>query len=81
MTILRIAVDDEQVGALKMLLETVPFVRDVQEEAGQKSSDSLSSLKQLKAIIESAKGKNLFSEIEDPVEWQRQLRREWDRDF
>jgi len=81
MTILRIAVDDEQVGALKTLLETVPFVRDVQEEAGQKSSDSLSSLNQLKAIIESAKGKNLFSEIEDPVEWQRQLRREWDRDF
>lgn len=81
MTILRVAVDDEQVDALKHLLETVPFVRDVQEEEVQQSSNPASSLKQLQAIIASAKGKNLFAEIEDPVEWQRQLRKEWDRDL
>ncbi len=28
-----------------------------------------------------SKGKDLFKNIEDPSEWQREIRKEWDRDF
>jgi hypothetical protein len=31
--------------------------------------------------MEEAEGKNLFADIKDPSEWQRELRKEWDRDF
>lgn len=81
MTILRVAVDDEQVGALKHLLETVPFVRDVQEEVKEDSLSAPSVASQIKSIIASATKNNLFSEIDNPVEWQRQLRKEWERDI
>ena len=78
MTTLRVTVDDEQVDALKHLLQSVSFVKDVQEEKSEQiitDEPSLSTLNQMKAILASAKGKNLFAYIEDPVEWQRQLRK------
>ncbi|MES2274537.1 MAG: hypothetical protein V4592_00850 [Bacteroidota bacterium] len=33
------------------------------------------------AILDKAKGKDLFESIEDPVQWQRDIRDEWERDF
>lgn len=84
MTILRVAVEDEQAGALKHLLEAVSFVKDVQEEVKQPTAETPSpapALDKIKAILASANGKELFADIEDPVEWQRQLRKEWERDI
>ena len=53
MTILKIAVEDEQA-----------------DYCGER----------IKKILDEAKGKDLFKDIEDPSEWQRELRKEWDRD-
>lgn len=36
---------------------------------------------QLKKILEEIKDKNLFPEIKDPSECQREIRKEWDRDW
>ncbi|MCJ8208742.1 hypothetical protein MUY27_03420 [Mucilaginibacter sp. RS28] len=83
MTILRVAVDDEQAEALIKMLEEVPYVKKIEEEHEQTSQvkEPETAYQRIKKLLDEAKGKDLFKEIEDPVEWQRQLRREWDRDF
>ncbi|MFD1258796.1 hypothetical protein ACFQ3S_18455 [Mucilaginibacter terrae] len=84
MTTLRVTVDDEQVDALKHLLRSAAFVKDVQEEKSEHlmyEGTSLSVLDRVKALLAAAEGKNLFADIKDPVEWQRQLRKEWERDI
>ena len=45
------------------------------------NDDELSRYHRIKKIMEEAEGKNLFADIKDPSEWQRELRKEWDRDF
>lgn len=40
-----------------------------------------SQLERITTILNDYKGRNFFATIKDPVEWQRELRREWDRDF
>lgn len=83
MTTLRITVDDENAGMLKKLLKEVSFVKSVEEEKviEKGTSSKETSLERIKKILDEAIGKNLFKDIEDPVEWQRELRKEWDRDF
>lgn len=83
MTTLRITVDDENAGMLKKLLKEVSFVKSVEEEKviEKGTSSKETSLERIKKILDEAKGKNLFKDIEDPVEWQRKIRKEWDRDF
>lgn len=83
MTTLRITVEDENAGTLKKLLQEVSFVKSIEEESvvEKDSGGKETSLERIKKILEEAKGKNLFKDIEDPVEWQREVRKEWDRDF
>jgi hypothetical protein len=83
MTILKITVEDEQVDTLRKLLQEVSFVKSVEEEpvVSIESDKKESAVEQIKKILEEAMDKNLFKEIKDPVEWQRELRKEWDRDF
>jgi hypothetical protein len=84
MTTLKITVEDENAEIVKKLLREVSFVKSVEEESqsttGAKVSVKETSLDRIKKILDEAKGKNLFQDIEDPVEWQRELRKEWDRD-
>jgi hypothetical protein len=83
MTILKVTVEDEQADMLRKLLQEVSFVKNVEEDTTGNDvpvSDE-SSYHKIKEILNKAKGKNLFADIKDPVEWQRELRKEWDRDF
>jgi len=79
MTILKVMVDDDRADELKRLLHSIDIVKAVEEE--QHSSDKNSSYNRIKSILDTAKSKELFKDIGDPVEWQRSIRKEWDRDF
>lgn len=46
-----------------------------------KSLSELTAYERIKTIMKSAERKELFKEIEDPSEWQRTIRNEWERDF
>jgi hypothetical protein len=84
MTTLKITVEDEKADQLKELLLGIAFVKNVGAEEPVLETSSKrpeSSYERLKEILESAKGKDLFKDIEDPSEWQRQIRKEWERDF
>jgi len=84
MTILKVTVEDEQADLLRKLLQEVPYVKNIEEDHqtnDNPTSTSESSNEKIKKILDKAKGKGLFKDIKDPVEWQRELRREWDRDF
>jgi hypothetical protein len=80
MTILKVIVDDEQADALKKLLHGIDIVKSVEEEQFG-NDDPNSSYNRVKWILESSKEKELFKDITDPVEWQRNIRKEWDRDL
>ncbi|MDB4905154.1 MAG: hypothetical protein JWQ63_4435 [Mucilaginibacter sp.] len=84
MTILKVTVEDEQADNLRKLLQEVPFVKNIEEENltdNNKIKITESSYERIKKILDEAKGKNLFKDIEDPSEWQREIRKEWERDF
>jgi Xaa-Pro aminopeptidase len=80
MTILKVTVEDDQVDELKKLLHEIDIVKSIEEEQTVEE-DSDSSYSRIKRILDSAKGKNLFKDIDDPVQWQREIRKEWDRDL
>jgi hypothetical protein len=84
MTILKITLEDEQAVSLKNLLKNVAYIKKIEEESVVSENgvfDKMSSLERIKQILEDAKGKDLFKDIKDPSEWQREIRKEWDRDF
>jgi len=84
MTILKVTVEDDQVGLLRKILQETSFVKNIEEEYSS-HDDSIdkqeSSNERIKNLLNKAKEKNLFADIKDPVGWQRELRKEWDRDF
>jgi hypothetical protein len=82
MTILKITVEDEQADQLRNLLQAVSFVKNIEEEHLSKTNpvESDPPYEKIKKLLEEAKGKNLFKDI-DPSAWQRAIRKEWDRDF
>jgi Mn-dependent DtxR family transcriptional regulator len=84
MTTLKIVVDDDRAGMLKNLLQEISFVKSVEEDHKVMENNrrvNETSLDRIKKILDKAKGKDLFKDIEDPSEWQRELRKEWDRDL
>jgi hypothetical protein len=83
MTVLKITVEDEQADLVRKLLHGVSFVKSIEEEPVVKLElpEKGSTVDRIKKILDEAKHKNLFTDIKDPVEWQRELRKEWDRDF
>ena len=82
MTIIKVTVEDESAELLKKLLQEVSFVKNIEQEPViDHSKAENSSYERLKKILDDAKGKNLFADIKDPVEWQREIRKEWDRGF
>lgn len=83
MTVLKITIKDEQVELVKNLLRemSINIEEEKEENVELIAPKAESAVERIKKILESAKGKDLFKEIEDPSEWQRQIRKEWDRDF
>jgi len=83
MTTLKVIVEDEQAEQLIKFLQEVSFVKSVEEDHAvvNELNEPETSYHRIKKILDSAKGKDLFKDIEDPSEWQRQIRKEWDRDF
>ena len=84
MTTFRVVVEDEQAGLLKKLLQEVSFVKSVEEEPLTTTAvlqEPESAYEKLKKIQQEIGDKELFKDIKDPVEWQREMRKEWDRDF
>jgi len=82
MTTLIVKVDDERTESLKKILSEIPYVQGVKEEEKSATvSEPSTQYERIKKIVEAAKGKNLFADIKDPAEWQREIRKEWDRDL
>lgn len=82
MTTLIVKVDDERTESLKKILSEIPYVHEVEEEqSNNQLKEPSEQYQRIKAILEKAKGKDLFKDIKDPSEWQREIRKEWDRDF
>ena len=82
MTIIKVTVEDESADLLKKLLREVSFVKNVEEEISiNKLQEPGSPYERLKEIQQEIGDKNLLKEIKDPSEWQREIRKEWDRDF
>jgi hypothetical protein len=81
MTTLIITVDDERTESLKKILYDIPYIKNIAVKASDEAEGEPTQLDKIKAILNASKGKGLFQDIEDPVEWQRNIRKEWDRDF
>lgn len=83
MKVLKVTVEDDSANLLKKLLQEVSFVKNVEEEQSPTSSfqEPESPYERIKKIQQEIGDKNLFKDIKDPSEWQREIRKEWDRDF
>ena len=82
MTTFKVVVEDEQAGLLKKLLEQVSFVKSIEEASiDNEHQETESTLERIKKIQQDIGNKTLFKDIKDPVEWQREIRKEWDRDL
>jgi hypothetical protein len=84
MTTLKVTVEDEKADQLKELLQGIDFVKSV--ETAEPVADShlqepTTAYERLKKIQQEIGDKELFKGIKDPSEWQREIRKEWDRDF
>ena len=67
---------------LKKLLQDISFVKTAEETTVvNQLKEPETQYESIKKILDQAKRKDLFKAIKDPVEWLRELRREWDRDF
>ncbi len=80
MTILKVMVDDEQADELKKMLHEIDIVKSVEEEQHDAAPEN-SLAQRMEDILDAVKGKELFKDITDPVEWQRNIRKEWERDI
>jgi hypothetical protein len=85
MTVLRVTIEDEQTEYIKKILSEAHVI-NIEEEAtispdvaAQPKPES--ALERIKKIQERIGNQELFKEITDPSEWQREIRKEWDRDF
>ncbi len=81
MTILKITVEDEHADLLRKLLQEISFVKSIDDEHQANIINTESTVYKITKIMDEAKGKDLFKNIEDPSAWQRELRKEWDRDL
>ena len=81
MTTLIVKVDDEDTESLKKVLSDIPYVRNIAVEKDTDLNEPSTQYQKIKKILDDARGKNLFQDIKDPVEWQREIRKEWDRDL
>lgn len=76
MIALRITVDGQQ-NALMLIkiLRSMSFVKEVETDLSvEKNENQFDSIKNLLSTIEPG---SVFSEIKNPIEWQKQIRNDW----
>lgn len=77
MTTIKVFVKNSQDASLLMkLLRAMKFVQHVEQI--DKESNVSNQFEKLQAFLASNTGSGLFKEIEDPLEWQKNLRNEWE---
>lgn len=84
MTTITVIVDDERTTSLERILREIPYVKEIKVESDNQNrqlQEPTTQYERIKKILDNAQGKGLFKDVEDPAEWQRQIRKEWDRDF
>jgi hypothetical protein len=76
MTALRITVDNSQNALMLVkMLRSMPFVKEIDTDLS--IEESKNQFDNLKEVLNAVKPGSVFSEIKDPVEWQKQIRDEW----
>jgi hypothetical protein len=81
MTTITVIVDDERTDSLEQILREIPYVKDICVESNQplnqlQPTAQYERIKKYWIMLDNAKGKELFKDIEDPAEWQREIRRD-----
>ncbi|WP_299576293.1 hypothetical protein [uncultured Sunxiuqinia sp.] len=77
MTTLRIKVDTKKnARLLKKLLQNIPFVKQIEDDLQPKQASS--QYDQLKSILNTIQPGNLFNQVDNPVDWQKKSRDEWE---
>ncbi len=76
MTTLIIKVDNKKnANLLSKLLKSMAFVKNVEEDfTDQQITDQYGTLKK---IFKSIKPGSIYKNIDNPIEWQKQIRNEW----
>ena len=74
MTTLIVTVDDERTESLKKILNDILYVHSIEIKSHIEESKPFTQAQRIKAILSTAKGKNLLGDIKDPVAWQREIR-------
>ncbi|MCW0484975.1 hypothetical protein [Gaoshiqia sediminis] len=79
MATLKIKIDTKQnARLLKKFLQNIPFVKKIEDDLQASQPASLSQYDQLKEILDTIEPGSLYGEIIDPVNWQKDLRNEWE---
>jgi len=85
MTVLRVTIEDEQTEYIKKILGEAHVINIEEEETADVVSiieqKPESALERIKKIQQRIGDQKILKEITDPSEWQREIRKEWDRDF
>lgn len=75
MTTIKITVEGKKNALLlKKLLKSISFIKHIEEEKTVEKTQFLI----LKNYFKDIEPNTMFSEIKDPVEWQNQMRNEWE---
>lgn len=84
MTTLKVIVADENADSLKRSLREMPYVKSIEDTdpaSAIELNEPETAYERIKKIQQEIGDKELFKDIKDPSEWQRKIRKEWDRDF
>lgn len=81
---MRVTIEDEQTEYIKKILSEAHVI-NIEEEItdliGNVERRQECALERIKKIQQRIGDQELFKEITDPSEWQREIRKEWDRDL
>ena len=76
MTTIKVSVKNKRDASLLIrLLKRVSFVEHIEEI--EKTQSTINQVAELKSYLDKNSSVSLFSDIADPVTWQKRLRDEW----
>jgi hypothetical protein len=81
MTTVMVNIEEGHEEDLKHLLQSANFKAEIIQSQAMQAGEPESAYERLIKLQKTIAGKELFKEIKDPSEWQREIRKEWDRDF
>ena len=78
MKTIKISVDSNKDAILLIrLLNSLSFVSNVESVSGNQIIKKQNQFEKLNQLLDKLGNNNLFSEIANPVQWQKNLRNEW----